>query len=34
MEDAVVEACRRNLLVWELYLDGIAAAGDRMDRVV
>jgi pyrroloquinoline quinone (PQQ) biosynthesis protein C len=31
MEDAVVEACRRNLLVWELYLDGIAAAGDRMD---
>jgi pyrroloquinoline quinone (PQQ) biosynthesis protein C len=31
MEDAVVEACRRNLLVWELYLNGIAAAGDRMD---
>jgi hypothetical protein len=30
MEDGVVEACRRNLLVWELYLDGIAAAGDRM----
>lgn len=30
MEDAVVEACRRNLLVWELYLNGIAAAGDRM----
>jgi pyrroloquinoline quinone (PQQ) biosynthesis protein C len=31
MEDAVVEACRRNLLVWELYLNGIAAAGDRVD---
>jgi pyrroloquinoline quinone (PQQ) biosynthesis protein C len=30
MEDVVVEACRRNLLVWELYLNGIAAAGDRM----
>ncbi len=30
MEDAVVEACRRNLLVWELYLNGIAAAGDRV----
>ena len=28
MEDAVVEACRRNLIVWELYLNGIAAAGD------
>jgi hypothetical protein len=26
----VVEACRQNLLVWELYLNGIAAAGDRM----
>jgi pyrroloquinoline quinone (PQQ) biosynthesis protein C len=33
MEDAVVEACRRNLLVWALYLDGIAAAGDRMENV-
>jgi pyrroloquinoline quinone (PQQ) biosynthesis protein C len=32
MEDAVVEACRRNLLVWELYLNGIAAAGDELDR--
>ena len=31
MEDAVVEACRKNLLVWELYLNGIAAAGDRLD---
>jgi len=29
MEDAVVEACERNLYVWEHYLDGIAAAGDR-----
>ena len=26
MEDAVVEACRKNLLVWEMYLNGIAAA--------
>lgn len=32
MEDAVVEACRRNLLVWELYLNGIAAAGDALNR--
>jgi len=31
MEDAVVEACRKNLNVWELYLDGIAAAGDQLD---
>jgi pyrroloquinoline quinone (PQQ) biosynthesis protein C len=30
MEDAVVEACERNLQVWEMYLDGIAAGGDRM----
>jgi len=30
MEDAVVEACRKNLTVWELYLNGIAAAGDRL----
>ena len=29
MEDAVVAACERNLAVWEMYLDGIAAAGDR-----
>ena len=29
MEDAVVEACERNLYVWEHYLNGIAAAGDR-----
>jgi pyrroloquinoline quinone (PQQ) biosynthesis protein C len=32
MEDAVVEACRVNLLVWERYLDGIAEAGDAEDR--
>ncbi|MGH7266184.1 MAG: iron-containing redox enzyme family protein [Candidatus Rokuibacteriota bacterium] len=32
MEDAVVEACRVNLLVWEQYLDGIAEDGDREDR--
>jgi pyrroloquinoline quinone (PQQ) biosynthesis protein C len=29
MEDAVVEACRVNLQVWERYLDGIAEAGER-----
>jgi len=29
MEDAAVQACERNLYVWEHYLDGIAAAGDR-----
>jgi pyrroloquinoline quinone (PQQ) biosynthesis protein C len=29
MEDAVVDACERNLYVWEHYLNGIAAAGDR-----
>jgi pyrroloquinoline-quinone synthase len=28
MEDAVVAACQRNLEVWEMYLDGIGAAGD------
>lgn len=33
MEDEVVEACRKNLLVWEMYLDGIAAAGDAERRV-
>jgi pyrroloquinoline quinone (PQQ) biosynthesis protein C len=30
--DQVVRACRINLLVWERYLDGIAAAGDALDR--
>jgi len=32
MEDAVVEACRRNLLGWERNLNGIAKAGDALDR--
>jgi len=32
MEDAVVAACEKNLHVWELYLNGIAAAGDRLGR--
>jgi pyrroloquinoline quinone (PQQ) biosynthesis protein C len=31
MEDAVVAACERNLRVWEMYLDGIGAAGDALD---
>jgi pyrroloquinoline quinone (PQQ) biosynthesis protein C len=30
MEDAVVEACRVNLIVWEHYLNGIATAGDAL----
>ena len=30
MEDAVVEACRVNLMVWQNYWNGIAEAGDRM----
>jgi pyrroloquinoline quinone (PQQ) biosynthesis protein C len=30
--DQVVRACRLNLLVWEQYLDGIAAGGDALDR--
>ena len=32
MEAAVVAACERNLHVWEHYLNGIAAAGDRHAR--
>lgn len=32
MEDAVVEACRINLGVWQLYLDGISDCGDAIDR--
>jgi pyrroloquinoline quinone (PQQ) biosynthesis protein C len=32
MEDAVVAACEKNLYVWELYLDGIGAAGDALDK--
>jgi len=31
MEDAVVDACERKPPVWELYLNGIGEAGDRMD---
>jgi pyrroloquinoline quinone (PQQ) biosynthesis protein C len=30
MEEAVVEACERNLDVWEHYLNGIGAAGDAL----
>jgi len=30
--DQVVRACRLNLLVWESYLNGIAAGGDALDR--
>ena len=30
MEDAVVAACEKNLQVWELYLNGIGEAGDRL----
>lgn len=32
MADAVVGACRLNLRVWTMYLDGIAAGGDALDR--
>jgi pyrroloquinoline quinone (PQQ) biosynthesis protein C len=32
MEEAVVAACEKNLYVWELYLNGIGAAGDALDR--
>lgn len=31
MEDQVVRACCENLVVWESYLNGIAAAGDNED---
>ena len=30
--DQVVKACRVNLMVWESYLNGIAAGGDALDR--
>ncbi len=30
--DHVIRACKLNLLVWEQYLDGIAAGGDALDR--
>ena len=32
MEDEVVDACEENLMVWQLYLDGIADAGDALDK--
>jgi pyrroloquinoline quinone (PQQ) biosynthesis protein C len=32
LADQVVTACRLNLIVWERYLDGIAAGGDALDR--
>ena len=31
MEDAVVEACRVNLMVWENYWNGICAGGDALE---
>ena len=32
MEDQVVQACYENLLVWEMYLNGIGDAADALDR--
>jgi pyrroloquinoline quinone (PQQ) biosynthesis protein C len=32
MEDAVVDACRVNFLLWESYFEGICNAGDALDR--
>ncbi len=32
MEDAVIEACRTNLMAWETYLNGIGDAADAIDR--
>ena len=32
MGERVIEACRTNLMVWEHYLNGIAEAGDALDR--
>ena len=32
MEDAVVRACFENLLVWELYLNGIGDWADRLEK--
>ena len=32
LADQVVHACHVNLLVWEQYLNGIAAGGDALDR--
>ena len=32
MEDDVVDACEENLIVWDHYLNGIADAGDALDK--
>jgi hypothetical protein len=32
MEDDVLETARQNLAVWEHYLNGIADAGDEIDK--
>lgn len=32
MEDAVVKACYENLLVWEIYLNGIGDSADALER--
>jgi len=32
MEDAVVEACRLNLMVWEMYENGIGDEADALER--
>ncbi len=32
MEDNVIAACEKNLHVWELYLNGIGDAGDKLGR--
>lgn len=32
MEDAVVEACRFNFQIWEMYLNGIGEAGDELNE--
>ena len=32
MEDEVVDACEENLIVWDHYLNGIADAGDALNK--
>ena len=32
MEDEVIDACEENLIVWHHYLNGIADAGDQLDK--
>ena len=32
MEDDVIDACEENLIVWDYYLNGIADAGDALDK--